>query len=78
MNNNPNEHRFNIYFPGLEEEAPAKIVYYHQDVEEAYSQLLQEYPDCCIVGVPNWITTRGTQQPLFYLPIPLALLSLML
>ena len=53
MNNNPNEHRFNIYFPGLEEEAPAKIVYYHQDVEEAYSQLLQEYPDCCIVGVPN-------------------------
>lgn len=48
-----NEFQFKIYFPGLEEEAPAKILWYASDVETAYHQLLQEYPDAQIVGVPN-------------------------
>lgn len=51
--NSQNEHRFKVWFPGLENEKPAVIIWYHHDVEEAYRQLVDEYPDCSIVGIPN-------------------------
>ena len=51
MNNN--QFAFNIWFPGLEEEKPARILWSAPDVEEAYRQIVSEYPDCAIQGVAN-------------------------
>lgn len=48
-----NEFRFKIWFPGLEDEKPAQLIWTASDAETAYSQLVEQYPDCSILCVPN-------------------------
>ena len=48
-----NQFAFNIWFPGLENEKPARVLWTASDVEEAYIQLVKQYPDCAIQGVAN-------------------------
>ena len=49
MNTTTNQYRFKMWFPGLEEEKPAQVLWSAPNAEEAYRQITEQYPDCSIL-----------------------------
>ena len=41
--------RFKMWFPGLENEKPAIILWSASNAEDAYRQITEQYPDCSIL-----------------------------